>query len=267
MDMRRSGVFALVLITALVAAGAVGAADFPTKRLTYNICFNPGGESDITARFQEGPLKRGSATAFKYNRNPCPPLRRAFVSWMDESRCTLPDAWLLPFLLRRLGAAPPDAVRSDLGVRGLVFGSLPHREPGSLDPQVGNRKQVTLLPSRKASIPLLRWRSQFRRSQVYPTTASNSSVRSVIKNSILVLNFPIQTGTMTEPVIFAVWPLARITFSSWLSGVTGKSNAAASLDDMNEAEAPVSNSNLMEAWWIPARTVKMFVAASELSTQ
>ena len=58
MDMRRSGVFALVLIMALVAAGAVGAADFPTKRLTYNICFNPGGESDITARFQEGPLKK-----------------------------------------------------------------------------------------------------------------------------------------------------------------------------------------------------------------
>ena len=43
MDMRRSGVFALVLITALIGAGAVGAADFPTKRLTYNISFNPGG--------------------------------------------------------------------------------------------------------------------------------------------------------------------------------------------------------------------------------
>ena len=31
---------------------------FPNKRITYNICFNPGGESDITARFQEQALKK-----------------------------------------------------------------------------------------------------------------------------------------------------------------------------------------------------------------
>ena len=31
---------------------------FPSKRITYNICFNPGGESDITARFQEAALKK-----------------------------------------------------------------------------------------------------------------------------------------------------------------------------------------------------------------
>ncbi|MBI5579279.1 MAG: tripartite tricarboxylate transporter substrate binding protein [Deltaproteobacteria bacterium] len=49
---------ALISILALVGAGAVAAADYPAKRLTYNICFNPGGESDITARFQEQPLKK-----------------------------------------------------------------------------------------------------------------------------------------------------------------------------------------------------------------
>jgi tripartite-type tricarboxylate transporter receptor subunit TctC len=43
---------------AFVLAGAVGAADFPKKRVTYNICFNPGGESDITARIQEHALKK-----------------------------------------------------------------------------------------------------------------------------------------------------------------------------------------------------------------
>jgi tripartite-type tricarboxylate transporter receptor subunit TctC len=43
---------------AFVLAGAVGAADFPKKRVTYNICFNPGGESDITARIQEQALKK-----------------------------------------------------------------------------------------------------------------------------------------------------------------------------------------------------------------
>ena len=58
MNMRRSGVVVLALVAAVIWAGVVAAADYPTKRLTYNICFNPGGESDITARFQEGPLKK-----------------------------------------------------------------------------------------------------------------------------------------------------------------------------------------------------------------
>ncbi len=34
------------------------AADYPSKPLNYIICFNPGGESDITARIQEQPLKK-----------------------------------------------------------------------------------------------------------------------------------------------------------------------------------------------------------------
>jgi len=52
------GVIALVATLALVGIAAAGTADFPNKRITYNICFNPGGESDITARFQEQPLKK-----------------------------------------------------------------------------------------------------------------------------------------------------------------------------------------------------------------
>jgi len=52
------GSIALVAILALVGVAAAGAADFPNKRITYNICFNPGGESDITARFQEQVLKK-----------------------------------------------------------------------------------------------------------------------------------------------------------------------------------------------------------------
>jgi tripartite-type tricarboxylate transporter receptor subunit TctC len=52
------GSLALVVALAMVGVGAAGAAGFPTKRITYNICFNPGGESDITARFQEQPLKK-----------------------------------------------------------------------------------------------------------------------------------------------------------------------------------------------------------------
>jgi tripartite-type tricarboxylate transporter receptor subunit TctC len=58
--MKRLAIGFLVLFVglALVGVGAASAAGFPTKRITYNICFNPGGESDITARFQEQPLKK-----------------------------------------------------------------------------------------------------------------------------------------------------------------------------------------------------------------
>jgi tripartite-type tricarboxylate transporter receptor subunit TctC len=58
--MKRLALGSLILLVALavVGVGAAGAAGFPTKRITYNICFNPGGESDITARFQEQPLKK-----------------------------------------------------------------------------------------------------------------------------------------------------------------------------------------------------------------
>ncbi|MEW6719820.1 MAG: tripartite tricarboxylate transporter substrate binding protein [Thermodesulfobacteriota bacterium] len=58
--MKRFAVALVVLLAAcaVMAAGAANAADFPKKRVTYNICFNPGGESDITARIQEAALKK-----------------------------------------------------------------------------------------------------------------------------------------------------------------------------------------------------------------
>ena len=61
------GSIALLATLALVGAAAAGTA-FPNKRITYNICFNPGGESDITARFQEQPLKKvlGQDIAINY---------------------------------------------------------------------------------------------------------------------------------------------------------------------------------------------------------
>ncbi len=58
--MKRTAVGVVVLLAALAIAGAgvSNAANFPKKRITYNICFNPGGESDITARIQEQVLKK-----------------------------------------------------------------------------------------------------------------------------------------------------------------------------------------------------------------
>jgi tripartite-type tricarboxylate transporter receptor subunit TctC len=52
------GIIVLLAACAFVWADAANAADFPRKRVTYNICFNPGGESDITARLQEQALKK-----------------------------------------------------------------------------------------------------------------------------------------------------------------------------------------------------------------
>jgi len=52
------GSIAVLAALAMVGVAAAGTAGFPNKRITYNICFNPGGESDITARFQEQPLKK-----------------------------------------------------------------------------------------------------------------------------------------------------------------------------------------------------------------
>ena len=52
------GFIVLFATFAMVWAGAANAAEYPNKRITYNICFNPGGESDITARIQEQALKK-----------------------------------------------------------------------------------------------------------------------------------------------------------------------------------------------------------------
>lgn len=69
MKKKSIGCIVLSAILALVWAGAAdAAAGFPNKRITYNICFNPGGESDITARFQEQLLKKvlGQDVAINY---------------------------------------------------------------------------------------------------------------------------------------------------------------------------------------------------------
>src|SRR3546814_13006925 len=47
---------ALALLTALPAA-AQSAQDFPTKPMTYIIPFNAGGESDVSARYQQSVWK------------------------------------------------------------------------------------------------------------------------------------------------------------------------------------------------------------------
>ncbi len=50
--------FLLMVIAVLVIPPGVQAGDYPSKPLTYIVCFNPGGESDLTARIQEKALEK-----------------------------------------------------------------------------------------------------------------------------------------------------------------------------------------------------------------
>jgi tripartite-type tricarboxylate transporter receptor subunit TctC len=52
----RSIVFLAVCV--FISPATLFSAEYPAKPLTYIICFNPGGESDITARIQEQALKK-----------------------------------------------------------------------------------------------------------------------------------------------------------------------------------------------------------------
>jgi tripartite-type tricarboxylate transporter receptor subunit TctC len=45
-------------LLAVISPATLFSAEYPNKALTYIICFNPGGESDITARIQEPALKK-----------------------------------------------------------------------------------------------------------------------------------------------------------------------------------------------------------------
>ncbi len=52
------GCVVLCALLAVAWTGGARAAGFPSKPLTYMICFDPAGESDITARIQESALKK-----------------------------------------------------------------------------------------------------------------------------------------------------------------------------------------------------------------
>jgi tripartite-type tricarboxylate transporter receptor subunit TctC len=54
---RKCALLTLLLIAGLFPFTAL-AKDYPGEQLNYIITFNPGGESDITARIQEAPLKK-----------------------------------------------------------------------------------------------------------------------------------------------------------------------------------------------------------------
>ena len=62
--------FLAVLAIALIIPG-ISLAEFPEKPITYTIPFNPGGESDITARLQEPELEKFLGVPVNVTHKPC----------------------------------------------------------------------------------------------------------------------------------------------------------------------------------------------------
>lgn len=59
-----------LLALALSAVAAAGAAAFPARDITYIIPFNPGGESDVTARLQDPVLRQLTGHGFIIRHKP-----------------------------------------------------------------------------------------------------------------------------------------------------------------------------------------------------
>ena len=57
----------LAISTMLIVSFGVAFAEYPERPVTYTIPFNPGGESDITARLQEPLLEKAGSLEFILN--------------------------------------------------------------------------------------------------------------------------------------------------------------------------------------------------------
>ena len=83
-------IFSLVFTIALVLP-TLGLAKYPENPITYVICFNPGGESDITARIQQQPLEKilGVPIVIVYKKG-----GGGAVGWSELTR-TKPDGYTI----------------------------------------------------------------------------------------------------------------------------------------------------------------------------
>lgn len=81
--------FLSVLATILIIP-AIALAEFPEKPVTYTIPFNPGGESDITARLQEPELEKDLGVAVNVTHKPG---GGGAVAWGEFQRTATPDGY------------------------------------------------------------------------------------------------------------------------------------------------------------------------------
>lgn len=82
----------LAIISAMLIIPAVAFAEFPEKPITYTIPFNPGGESDITARLQEPELEADLGVAVNVTHKPG---GGGAVAWSEFQRTAKPDGYSL----------------------------------------------------------------------------------------------------------------------------------------------------------------------------
>jgi len=83
-------VFSLMLVVIMTLVSGVAFAEFPEKPITYTIPFNPGGESDITARLQEPELEKLLGVSVNVTHQPG---GGGAVAWGEFQRTAKPDGY------------------------------------------------------------------------------------------------------------------------------------------------------------------------------
>lgn len=81
-----------VLAAVIVWLPAAAKAEYPEKPITYIIAFNPGGESDVTARLQESHLEKFLGVAVNVTHKPG---GGGAVAWSDFQRTAKPDGYTI----------------------------------------------------------------------------------------------------------------------------------------------------------------------------
>ncbi|MEE4240345.1 MAG: tripartite tricarboxylate transporter substrate binding protein [Desulfopila sp.] len=101
----------LAIFAATLIVPAVALADFPEKPITYTIPFNPGGESDITARLQEPELEKDLGVPVNVTHKPG---GGGAVAWSDFQRTAKPDGYsIVGFNIPHIIGQP--LIRKDAG--------------------------------------------------------------------------------------------------------------------------------------------------------
>jgi tripartite-type tricarboxylate transporter receptor subunit TctC len=84
-----AAVFLLILAVAVVMTPAAR-AEYPDQPISYIISFNPGGESDVTARLQESHLEKFLNVAVNVSHKPG---GGGAVAWSEFQRTAKPDGY------------------------------------------------------------------------------------------------------------------------------------------------------------------------------
>lgn len=86
------GWMGLLAALAVVGAGVAGAQGYPEKPITYIIAFNPGGESDVTARLQQSHLEKILNQTVTVTHKPG---GGGAVAWSEFQRTAKPDGYTI----------------------------------------------------------------------------------------------------------------------------------------------------------------------------